>query len=178
MKEYKAGALARTGRRKPPTRTNFRVEQRLPALPQDWCRLSTVRCAASHVWRGGGVVYSRVDPCGQPGVGLRCYTNVCPKLSFEPATCEKTAGGTTSPCSRVPLWAACIKDQIFSDLSGISIDLIPNGARASSTALTMAGGAAIQPASPTPFAPSGLIGEGVSTEAVTKSGIWSAIGKV
>lgn len=41
--------------------------------------------------------------------------------------------------------------------------LMPKGAKASRTALTIVGGAAIVPASPTPFTPSGLTGEGVST---------------
>ena len=40
----------------------------------------------------------------------------------------------------------------------------------------MAGGAAIQPASHTPLALSGLRGEGVSTVSVTNAGTWSALG--
>jgi len=55
---------------------------------------------------------------------------------------------------------------------------MPSGASASNTALTMAGGAAIQPASPIPLAPSGLSGEGVSTVSVTKLGTYSALGSV
>src|SRR5437660_5014661 len=73
---------------------------------------------------------------------------------------------------------ACTNCHIISGLSGISIVLIPRAARASSTALTIAGGAPIQPDSPTPFAPSGLSGGGFSMKAVTKWGSCPASGKV
>src|SRR3982074_3639916 len=71
----------------------------------------------------------------------------------------------------------CKISHIFSGLSGISISLIPSGASASSTALTLAGGSPMQPASPTPFAPSGLKGEGVSMRSVINSGTCVEIGK-
>src|SRR3989442_5827309 len=89
----------------------------------------------------------------------------------------KTGGGVGSGSLNVPLRADWINVQIFSGLSGMSMLVIPSGARASRTALTMVGGAAIGPASPTPFAPSGLMGEGVSTRAVTKSGTCWAFGR-
>src|SRR5437660_626300 len=71
----------------------------------------------------------------------------------------------------------CKSSHIFSGLSGISISLTLSGASASSTALTTAGGAPRQPASPTPFAPSGLKGDGVSTRSVINSGTCVEIGK-
>lgn len=55
-----------------------------------------------------------------------------------------------------------IAAQILHGVSGISRCAIPNGARASSTACTIVGGAPIVPLSPIPFTPSGLVGEGVS----------------
>ena len=44
---------------------------------------------------------------------------------------------------------------------GMSISVTPSGASASSTAWTIVGGAAIDPLSPMPFTPIGLVGEGV-----------------
>ena len=46
----------------------------------------------------------------------------------------------------------------------------PNGASASTTALTIAGVAPMVPASPTPFTPSGLTGEGVSVRSSSNHG--------
>src|SRR5713101_6286840 len=48
---------------------------------------------------------------------------------------EKIGGGVGSGSLSVPLRAACTSAQILSDLSGISMVLIPSGARASSTVL-------------------------------------------
>src|SRR3989440_5174463 len=45
-----------------PMRTNFRVERRLPAPPQDWGKPST---SSPRAW-WADPSYSRVDPCGQP----------------------------------------------------------------------------------------------------------------
>src|SRR5579875_2225858 len=70
-----------------------------------------------------------------------------------------------------------ISAQIFSGLSGISILSMPSGASASRTAFAIAGGPPRQPASPTPFTPSGLVGEGVSTNAVVKVGTMLAVGR-
>jgi len=56
------------------------------------------------------------------------------------------------------LWIAA---QIFCDVRGMSRCAMPNGANASSTACTIVGGAPIEPLSPIPFTPSGLVGEGV-----------------
>src|SRR3989440_2792577 len=44
-----------------PIRTNFRVERRLPAPPQDWGKPST---SSPRAW-WADPSYSRVDPCGQ-----------------------------------------------------------------------------------------------------------------
>src|SRR2546421_13021002 len=48
-----------------PMRTNFRVERRLPAPPQDWGKPST---SSPRAW-WAVPSYSRVDPCGHLGVG-------------------------------------------------------------------------------------------------------------
>jgi hypothetical protein len=61
-----------------------------------------------------------------------------------------------------PPYGLWIARQMRSEVRGMSRWVMPRGARASRTALTMAGGAPTQPVSPTPFAPSGLSGEGVS----------------
>ena len=50
---------------------------------------------------------------------------------------------------------------IFSGVTGMSMLVIPLDQRASMTAFTTAVGAAIVPASPIPFAPIGLCGDGV-----------------
>ena len=52
----------------------------------------------------------------------------------------------------------------------------PYGSSASITAFTTAGSEPMVPASPTPFAPSGLRGEGVSVRVVVISGIIAAWG--
>ena len=88
-----------------------------------------------------------------------------------------TGGKVQFGCTSLPSRAACTSDHTFCGVSGISILVMPSGASASNTALTIAGGAAIQPASPTPLAPSGLEGEGVSMVSVTNAGTCSAEGK-
>src|SRR6266436_1591726 len=55
-------------------------------------------------------------------------------------------------------WTA---DQTRGGVMGMSRCFIPNGESASSTACTIHGGAAIEPLSPIPFTPIGLVGEGV-----------------
>src|SRR5438128_9403676 len=97
------------------------------------------------------------------------------KLSLIHLVCQPLVKEERPPL--LLLRAVCTSDQIFSGVSGMSMVLIPSGARASRTALTMAGGAPIQPASPTPLAPSGLRGEGVSMMSVTEVGTCSAFGK-
>src|SRR5271170_363877 len=52
--------------------------------------------------------------------------------------------------------ALAIARHTVSGVNGMSISVTPRGASASSTALTIAAGAAIAPASPQPFAPRGL----------------------
>src|SRR5581483_5528421 len=66
--------------------------------------------------------------------------------------------------------------QTVSGLIGISMWRMPNGERASTTAETRAGVAPIVPASPTPFAPNGFTGEGVSVLSSSRCGIIAALG--
>ena len=56
----------------------------------------------------------------------------------------------------------CIAAQSFSGRSGMSMWVMPNGARASTTALAIAGVEPIVPASPTPLIPSGFTSVGVT----------------
>src|SRR5690606_7554482 len=58
--------------------------------------------------------------------------------------------------------------QTLSEVNGIPMFVMPNGARASRTALVMAGGALTQPDSPTPFAPIGLYGDVVTVMSSSK----------
>jgi len=66
--------------------------------------------------------------------------------------------------------------QTRSSVIGISTPSTPNGSSASETAFTTACGAAMVPASPTPFTPSGLCGLGVTVDSVSISGMCSAFG--
>src|SRR5262249_14730144 len=59
--------------------------------------------------------------------------------------------------------------QTFSDRTGISMCVIPNGESASTMALTTAGVDPIVPASPTPLMPSGFTGEGVTVRSNSNS---------
>src|ERR1044071_5686867 len=68
------------------------------------------------------------------------------------------------------------KLQIFCGVSGMSMWLMPNGASASTTALTIAGVDPIVPASPMPLMPSGFTGVGVSVRAKLKCGKLAARG--
>src|SRR6185295_9915269 len=70
--------------------------------------------------------------------------------------------------------APCIAAHTRAGVSGLSIWRIPKGSSASHTALTTQAADAIVPASPTPFTPSGLTGEGVTVWAVSIRGIWLA----
>src|SRR6266480_2970108 len=120
----------------------------------------------------------RPDRCREPAPKL--FKHHCMHLHshYSFFLSEDKNGNDEGPdCASVPLHAACTRAQIVSGLSGISTVFMSSGESASSTALTIAGGPPIQPASPTPFAPSGLLGEGVSTRAVTKSGTCAAIGR-
>ena len=60
--------------------------------------------------------------------------------------------------------------------AGISRSRTPSGWSASNTAFITAAGAPTAPASPTPFAPSGLIGVGVTVVSNSKAGKLSARG--
>ena len=59
----------------------------------------------------------------------------------------------------------------------MSMSFTPRWARASTTALTTAGVAPIVPASPTPLAPRGLTGVGVSVWSSSKRGSSEAMGR-
>src|SRR5215831_8884797 len=71
------------------------------------------------------------------------------------------------------LWSAV---QIRAGVSGMSRWVTPYGDSASTAAFTTAGGAPMQPASPTPLAPRGLRGEGVQVFSISTSGTSSARG--
>src|SRR2546426_537381 len=59
-----------------------------------------------------------------------------------------------------PPFAERIARHTRSGVHGRSMSVMPNGARASITALTTAGGDAMVPVSPTPFTPSSFVVEG------------------
>src|SRR3954452_24395561 len=61
-----------------------------------------------------------------------------------------------------PVRAVWIANQTRGGVIGMSKCFMPNGESASSTAGTMHGGASIDPLSPMPLTPIGLVGEGVS----------------
>ena len=67
--------------------------------------------------------------------------------------------------------------QIFSAVTGMSSAVTPRGASASSTALITAASAAVQPDSPQPFTPSGLVLQGISFLAQPKNGSYAARGR-
>src|SRR3989442_15995031 len=60
--------------------------------------------------------------------------------------------------------------QIFSERTGMSICVMPNGASASTMAFTTAGVDPMVPASPTPLRPNGLTGDGVTVRSSSNSG--------
>ena len=66
--------------------------------------------------------------------------------------------------------------QTREDVKGRSTCGTPSGVSASATAFAIAAGAPIEPASPTPFAPSGLSGEGVSRSSLAIGGTENAVG--
>src|SRR5205085_9765634 len=65
-----------------------------------------------------------------------------------------------------------------SDVAGIGTSVTPSGAKASKTALVRQATAPTVPASPAPFAPSGLRAVGTPSVAISKNGISSARGIV
>lgn len=65
--------------------------------------------------------------------------------------------------------------QTFSGVIGISRSLVSYPRRASTTALKTAGGVPMQPASPAPFTPRGLLGLGVTVSPVTIAGTSTAV---
>src|ERR1700730_1179175 len=74
-------------------------------------------------------------------------------------------------------WADRIAFQTRSGLSGISMWRMPRGESASQTALTTQGVDAMVPASPTPFTPIGLTGDGVTVRSRMNSGSRWALGR-
>ena len=75
---------------------------------------------------------------------------------------------------RVP--SSWMARQTRSGVHGMSMLFTPHGRSASTTALTTAGVEAMQPASPTPLTPSGLLVAGVSVRPVSKCGRSGAAG--
>src|SRR2546423_7896276 len=111
--------------------------------------------------------------------GLNCYPlkRLLASGSVEANMCH---GGARQPppgvyCFRVP-GAACIASHNFGAVYGISRWSMPRGASASITALATAGGAPLQPASPTPLTPSGWNGFGVTVSPRSSGGISLARG--
>src|ERR1700680_604065 len=84
---------------------------------------------------------------------------------------QATGWGLTAPASPRAFWIA---PQIFCGVRGMSRCAMPNGASASRTACTIVGGAPIEPHSPIPFTPRGLMGDGVSWTGDLKAGSESA----
>src|SRR5262245_54610331 len=72
--------------------------------------------------------------------------------------------------------AVWIAAHSFDAVYGISIWSMPRGASASITALAIAGGAPLQPASPTPLTPRGWNGFGVTVSPRSRGGISLARG--
>src|SRR5262249_17194163 len=66
--------------------------------------------------------------------------------------------------------------QTFSGVMGMSMWRTPRWARASTTALAMAGGAPTVADSPTPLAPKGWCGDGVTVWPVSQCGVSTAVG--
>src|SRR5207247_8889969 len=67
--------------------------------------------------------------------------------------------------------------QTLSEVTGMSMLRTPAWASASTTALTYAAGEPTVADSPTPFAPSGWWGDGVTVSASSNSGVSQAVGK-
>src|SRR5690349_21473327 len=80
------------------------------------------------------------------------------------------------PGGAISRYNAAIFAQILAGVSGMSTCVMPSGESASTTALTTAGGSPMVPASPSPLAPSGLNGEGVSWCRISATGTSSARG--
>jgi len=66
--------------------------------------------------------------------------------------------------------------QTRSSVTGMSTCSTPSGESVSTTALTTVGGATMAPPSPTPFAPVGLWGDGVTVSSTSSGGIWVVLG--
>src|SRR5258708_13572194 len=68
--------------------------------------------------------------------------------------------------------------QTLSEVTGMSMFVIPYGGSASITALTYAAGEPTVAASPTPFAPTGWCGEGVTAWPISHFGVSHALGRL
>src|SRR5213592_2983831 len=77
---------------------------------------------------------------------------------------------------RAPPFACWIVRQTFSGLAGRGTSVTPRCDNASITALITAGGDAIVPVSPTPFTPSSLLVDGVTSRPTSISGTSVAAG--
>src|ERR1700724_681922 len=75
-----------------------------------------------------------------------------------------------------PHQAGCIARTSCCGLTGVVFTSMPNGARASQTALAMAAGGATAPPSPTPLTPRGLSGDGECWCTIYITGISLAVG--
>jgi hypothetical protein len=76
----------------------------------------------------------------------------------------------------LPAFAACIAIHTREDVQGMSMCVTPAGASASRMAFIMVGGEPVTPASPTPFAPSGLVGDGTQLSYTSRLRIKPACG--
>ncbi len=90
-----------------------------------------------------------------------------PASGFAPAASNPSASSSvlgavySKVCGIMRCLPALISFQSFSGVIGISICFTPSGDSASTTEFTTAGEQPMVPASPTPFTPSGLTGDGV-----------------
>src|SRR5882724_550851 len=92
---------------------------------------------------------------------------------------ERLARGAPRRISRSPYSATPFSRkmfQTFSGVIGISMCRTPRCDSASTTALTIAGGAPTVADSPTPLAPNGWWGEGVTVLPVSQLGVSMAVG--
>src|SRR5262249_22269454 len=94
---------------------------------------------------------------------LQCLGDGCRAQVVEADRDHRAPPGALPP---VAAWRIAVRT--CSACSGMSRCVTPSGARASRTALTMAGGAPMAPASPMPLMPSGVNGDGVTVCSVSR----------
>ena len=97
---------------------------------------------------------------------------------FETFLTKKTTETTGALGGSLPV-AAAIAEDILAGVIGIEISVTPSGLSASTTAFTARIGEIATPASPTAFAPSGLVevGTGLSSHTNSGAGMSPALGK-